>query len=164
MNRGLCPSRVLTTPLAGIHFDSHQTSDTTAVASHEGVAPDVVVHLRECQGTHGYLAGAVNFEPRLSVEGDQEVLTHEDGAAHAGLAAQVLQVAPQQDGALALLAEGAVDGQDVDVNCGAVRLVQDQGILDSEGGGRRGDPFLSMWECLEENMSIIRMHHSCCVS
>lgn len=98
-------------------------SSTAAVPAHEGVAPDRVQHLDEGEGPHSDLAGALHLEARLLVEGHQEVLAHEHGAADVGQAAEVLQVAPHQDGAFALLAEGPVDGQGVDVDGGPVGLV-----------------------------------------
>lgn len=100
------------------------------------MAPDWVEHLREGEGPHRDLAGALHLEARLLVEGNQEVLAHEHGAADVGQAAEVLQVAPHQDGAFALLAEGPVHSQDVDVDGGPVRLMESQGILENrEGGG-----------------------------
>lgn len=88
------------------------------------MAPDGVEHFDEGEGPHRYFAGAVHLEPRLLVKGNQEVLTHEHSAADVRQAAEVLQVAPHQDGAFSLLAEGSVDCQDVDVDGGAVRLME----------------------------------------
>lgn len=102
---------------------------TAAVPPHEGVTSDRVDHFHEGQGSHCDLAGAQCLEARLLVEGNQEVLAHEHGAAHVGEAAQVLQVAPHQDGAFALLAERPMHGQHVDVDGVAVRLVEGQRIL-----------------------------------
>lgn len=102
---------------------------TAAVPPHEGVTSDRVDHFHEGQGSHGDLAGAQSLEARLLVEGNQEVLAHEHGAPHVGEAAQVLQVAPHQDGAFALLAESSVHGQHVDVDGVAVRLVEGQRVL-----------------------------------
>lgn len=96
------------------------------------MSADRALHLDEGQGPHGDLAGALHLEAGLLVEGHQEVLAHQDGAPHAGQAAQVLQVSPHQDGALALLPEGAVDRQDVDVDGGAVGLVEGQSVLQEE--------------------------------
>lgn len=94
---------------------------------------DRVEHFDEGEGPHCDLAGAQCLEARLLVEGNQEVFTHEHSAADVGQAAQVLQVAPHQDGPFALLAESPVDGQDVDVDGGAVRLMESQGILENRG-------------------------------
>lgn len=94
------------------------------------MAPHRVEHLCEGEGPHCDDAGAQHFEAGLLVEGDQEVLAHEHGTADVGQAAEVLQVAPHQDGAFSLLAEGPVDSQDVDVDCGPVRLVESQGVLE----------------------------------
>lgn len=90
---------------------------------------DRVDHFHEGQGSHLDLAGAQSLEARLVVEGNQEVLAHEHGAAHVGEAAQVLQVAPHQDGAFALLAECSVHGQHVDVHGVTLGLVKGQRIL-----------------------------------
>ena len=73
------------------------------------MATDGALHLDEGEGPHGDLTGALHLEPRFPIERHQEVLTHEDGAADVGQAAQVLQVTPHQDGAFALLPEGTVD-------------------------------------------------------
>lgn len=104
-------------------------SSTPAVSPHEGVAPHRVQHLDEGEWPHSDLTGPLHLKARLLVEGNQEVFTHEDSTAHVGQATQVLQVTPHQDGAFALLAEGAVDGQDVDVDCGPVGLVESEGVL-----------------------------------
>lgn len=101
------------------------------------MAPDRVQHLDEGEGPHCDLAGALHLKTRLPVEGNQEVFAHKHGTAHIGQAAEVLQVAPHQDGAFALLAEGPVDGQDVDVDGGALRLMESEGILGKWGGGFR---------------------------
>ena len=87
-----------------------QRSSTAAVPTHEGVAPDRVEHLDEGEGPHRDVTGALHLEARFLVEGDQEVFTHEHSAADVGQAAEVLQIAPHQDGAFALLAKGPVDG------------------------------------------------------
>lgn len=97
------------------------------------MAADGVPHLREGQVGHGDGAAAQNLEARLAVEGDQEVFTHQHRAAHVGQAAEVLQVAPHEDGPFALLPEGAVDGEDVDVDGGAARLVERQRVLRQRG-------------------------------
>lgn len=105
-------------------------SDRLTVAAHVGMAADGVPHLSEGEVGHGDSAAAQNLESRLAVERDEEVLAHQHGSAHVGQAAQVLQVAPHQEGAFALLPEGAVDRQDVDVDGGAAGLVESQGILE----------------------------------
>lgn len=104
-------------------------SSTATVTAHEGVAPDWVEHLDESEGPHRDLTRALHLEARLLVEGNQEVFAHEHSAADVGQAPEVLQVAPHQDGAFALLAEGPVDSQDVDVDGGPVRLMESQGVL-----------------------------------
>ena len=96
------------------------------------MASDWVEHLDEGQGPHCDLAGALHLEARLLVEGDQELLTHEERPADAGQTAEVLQVAPHQNGAFALLAEGPVDGQNVDVNRGPVRFMEGEGVLEDK--------------------------------
>lgn len=102
---------------------------TATVTAHEGMAPDWVEHLDEGEGPHCDLTGALHLEARLLVKGNQEIFTHEHSTANIGQAAEVLQVAPHQDGAFALLAEGPVDSQDMDVDSGAMRLMEGQGIL-----------------------------------
>lgn len=86
-----------------------QHSSTAAVPTHEGVAPDRVEHLDEGEGPHCDVTGALHLEARFLVEGDQEIFTHEHSATDVGQAAEVLQIAPHQDGAFALLAKGPVD-------------------------------------------------------
>lgn len=94
------------------------------------MASDRVEHLDEGQGPHRDFAGALHLEARLLVKGNQELFTHEDSPADAGQTAEVLQIAPHQDGAFALLAEGPVDGQNVDVDRGPVRLMEGEGVLE----------------------------------
>lgn len=113
------------------------TSSATTVSAHEGMATNGMVHLDEGQRAHRDLTGAQRLEATLGVEGDKEILTHQCGSTHVRQAAQVLQVAPHQDGALALLAEGAVDCQNMDMDCGSMRLVQGQSILPREEKERR---------------------------
>ena len=108
-------------------------ADRFTVAAHVRVAADRVQHLREGEVGHGDGAAAQHLEAGLPVEGNQEVLAHQHRPAHAGQAAQVLQVAPQQDGTFALLPEGAVHGEDVDVDRGAAGLVQGQRVLEQRG-------------------------------
>lgn len=100
------------------------------------MAPDWVEHLNEGERPHCDLTGALHLEARLLVEGNEEVFTHEHSAPDVGQAAEVLQVAPHQDGAFALLAEGPVDSQDVDVDSGSMRLMESQGVLENSGGKR----------------------------
>lgn len=102
---------------------------TATVSAHEGMAPDWVEHLDESEGAHCDLTGALHLEARLLVKGNQEIFTHKHSTANIGQAAEVLQVTPHQDGAFALLAEGPVDSQDMDVDSGAMRLMEGQGIL-----------------------------------
>lgn len=84
------------------------TTSAATVAAHEGVAAHGVLHLDEGQWPHRDLARALNLEAGLLVEGHEEILAHEHGAAHVRQTAQVLQVAPHQDGPAALLPERAV--------------------------------------------------------
>lgn len=119
-------------------------SSTATVAPHEGVASDRAEHLDEGQGPHGDLTGALHLEARLLVKGNQELFTHEDSSADAGQTAEVLQIAPHQDGAFALLTEGPVDGQNVDVNRGPVRFMEGEGVLeDKEISDLSRDPVVS---------------------
>lgn len=97
-----------------------------------------VLHLLEAHVGHADGRGAPLLEAGLEVEWHQEVLADEQRAAEARHAAQVLQVAPQQDGALALLAAVAVHRQHVDVHGGGVGDVLGHGFLQGEKvGGRR---------------------------
>lgn len=107
-------------------------ADGLTVAAHVGVAADGVPHFGKGQVGHGDGAAAQHLEAWLAVEGDEKILTHQYGAAHVGKAAEVLQVAPHQDGAFALLSEGAVHGEDVDVDGGAAGLMKGQRFLVSE--------------------------------
>lgn len=93
-----------------------------------------VLHLLEVHVGYGDGRGAPLLEAGLEVEGHQEILADEQRAAEARHAAQVLQVAPQQDGALALLAAVAVHRQHVDVHGGGVGDVLRHGFLEKEDG------------------------------
>lgn len=104
-----------------------------AVAPHVRVAADGVPHLREGQVGHGDGAVPQHLEARLAVEGNEDVLAHQHRSAHVGQAAEILQVAPHQNGTFALLPEGAMDSEDVDVDGGAARLVESQRILEQSG-------------------------------
>lgn len=106
-------------------------TDGLTVAPHIRVATDGIPHLREGQAAHGDGAAAQHLEARLAVEGNEEVFTHEHRPAHVGQAAQILQVTPHQDRPFALLPEGAMDSKHVDVDSGAVRLVEGQRVLES---------------------------------
>lgn len=108
-------------------------TDRLTVAPHVRVAADGVPHLREGHAGHGDGAAAQHLEAGLAVEGNEEVLAHQHRSAHIGQAAEVLQVAPHQDGTFALLPEGAVDGEDVDVDGGAAGLVESQRVLGQRG-------------------------------
>lgn len=110
-------------------------ADGLAVAPHVRVAADGVPHLREGEVGNGDGAAAQHLEARLAVEGHEEVLAHQHRPAHTGQAAEVLQVAPHQDGPFALLPEGAVDGEDVDVHGGAAGLVESQRLLGKQKCG-----------------------------
>ena len=85
------------------------------VPAQGGVAPQGAVHLREGQRAHDDGTWARGMEAEPLVEGHQRVLAHERSLAHGQLASHVVQVAPEQDGALALPPEGAVHGQHVQV-------------------------------------------------
>ena len=102
---------------------------TSTVSPHEGMAPDWVKHLNEIKWPHCDLTGTVHLETRLLVEGNQEVLTHENSTTNVGQAAEVLQIAPHQNGAFSLLTECPVDSQHVNVHSRSVRLMEIQGIL-----------------------------------
>lgn len=111
-------------------------ADRFAVAAHVRVAADWVPHLGEGQVGHGDGASPQHLEARLAVEGDEEVFAHQHRSAHVGQAAEILQVAPHEDGTFALLPESAMDSQDVDVHGGAAGLVERQRFLEGSGNGR----------------------------
>lgn len=69
---------------------------------------DHILHLLEVQVGYGDGRWTFLLEAGLKVEGHQEVLANQQSAAEARDAAQVLQVAPQKDGALALLSAVAM--------------------------------------------------------
>lgn len=79
-----------------------------AVPSCVCLPTDHVLHLLELHVGYGDGRWAFLFEAGLKVEGNQEVLANQQSAAEAWHTAQVLQIAPQKDGALALLAAVAV--------------------------------------------------------
>lgn len=120
------------------HSTSLALCSAATVTTHECVASDWVEHLNEGEGPHPDLTGALNLEARLLVKGNQEVFTHEHSAADVRQTAEVLQVAPHQDGTFALLAEGPVDSQNVDVDGGPMRLMESQGILERKKKGGVG--------------------------
>lgn len=122
-----------TKPLLITRENPHEVplSSTTTVTTHEGVAPDWVAHFNEGEGPHRDLTWTLHLETWLLVKGNQEVLTHEHSTAHIGQAAEILQVSPHKDGAFSLLAEGPVDSQNVDVDCGPVRFMESQCILEN---------------------------------
>lgn len=95
--------------------------------------PQRVLHLMELHA--GHRDGGLPFllEAGLEVERHQEVLADQQGSAEARHAAQVLQVAPQQDGALALLAAVAVHGEHMDVHSRGVWDMLSHGLLQSRG-------------------------------
>lgn len=100
------------------------------VAPHVSVAADGVPHLCEGQVGHSDGTAAQHLEARLAVEGDEEVFAHQYRSAHIGKAAEILQVTPHQNRTFALLPEGAMDSQHVDVDGGATRLVESQRFLE----------------------------------
>jgi len=122
-------------PLPTAAASGHRGGSAAAVPAHEGMTPHGVLHLDEGQLPHRHLAGPQRLEAALLVEGHEEVFAHEQGAAGEGQAAQVLQVPPHEDGALALLPGRAVHGQHVDVHRRAPRLVQGQRRLRTRSGG-----------------------------
>ena len=103
-----------------------------AVSPREGHPPQQILHLPETEVAHGDGRGALPLEASLAVEGHEELLANEQRSEQTRKAAQVLQVAPQQDGALALLPERAVHRQHMDVDRGALGTVEGQGVLGSE--------------------------------
>lgn len=135
--RGLTVFAPCPLPLPGWRVSGLQGS-AAAVPAHEGMAPHLVLHLSEGQRAHRHLAGTQSFETALLIEGHEEMFAHEHGAPGAGQAAQVLQVSPHQDGTLALLTEGSVHGQHVDVHRRAPRLVQGQRRLQGANGAVSG--------------------------
>lgn len=108
-------------------------ADRLTVAPHVCVAADGVPHLCERQVGHCDGAAAQHLEARLAVERNEEIFTHQHSSANVGQAAEILQVTPHQNGSFALLPEGAMDSEDVDVDSGATRFVQGQGVLKQSG-------------------------------
>lgn len=108
-----------------------------AVPPQGGVAPRGALQLREGERAQREGARAHEAEAEPLVEGHQSVLTHEHGPAHVRLAAQVVQVAPHQHGALALPPASVVHGQHVQVGGAAPGPVQRQRLL---GTGRDVSP------------------------
>lgn len=104
-------------------------NSAATVAAHEGVAAHSVMHLDEGQRPDCDLTWALNLEARLLVEGYEEILAHEHSTADVRQTAQVLQVAPHQDGTAALLPERTVHRQHVHVDGGAMRFVKRQSFL-----------------------------------
>lgn len=107
--------------------------DRLAVTAHVRVSADGIRHLRECEVTHGDGAAALNPEAGLAVEWNEGVFAHENSTAHVGQTAQILEVAPHQDGAFTLPPECAVHGEHVDVHGGAAGLVEGQCVLEQSG-------------------------------
>lgn len=105
-----------------------------AIAPHVRLSPDGKLHLREREVRNGDGARTHHLEAGFLVERNQHVLAHERGASHVGQATEVLQVAPHQDGTFALLTEGPVDRQHVDVDRVAIWLVKSQCVLLSKMG------------------------------
>lgn len=108
-------------------------ADRLTVAPHVCMATDGVPHLCERQVGYGDGAAAQHLEARLAVERNEEVFTHQHCSANIGQAAEILQVTPHQNGSFALLPEGAMNSEDVDVDSGATWLVQGQGVLKQSG-------------------------------
>lgn len=95
--------------------------------------PQRVLHLVELHARHRDGRLPFLLEAGLEVERHQEVLADEQSSAQARHAAQVLQVAPQEDGALALLAAVAVHGKHVDVHSRGVGDMLGHGLLEGRG-------------------------------
>lgn len=104
--------------------------DCLAVAPHVRVPADGIPHFREGQIPHGDGAAPQHLETRLAVERNEEILAHKHCPAHVWQTAEVLQVAPHQDGPFALLPERAVHCQNVDVHGGAAGFVDSQRVLE----------------------------------
>lgn len=81
---------------------------------------DCVLHLLELHVGYGDGWWPSLLESGLLVEGHQEFLANQQSSAEAWYTAQVLQVAPQEDGALALLSTVTVHWQHMDVHSRAV--------------------------------------------
>ena len=96
---------------------------------------DRVLHLMELHVGHGDGWRSLLFEAGLDVERHQEVLANQQSSPEARYATQVLQIAPQDDGALALLAAVAVHRQHMEVHSGAVRDVLSHGLLEERDTG-----------------------------
>ncbi|KAG9334805.1 hypothetical protein JZ751_006554 [Albula glossodonta] len=81
------------------------------------------------EGAHADGGRALLLESGLEVEGHKELLAEQQGAAQPREAAQVLQIAPQQDGTLTLLPAVPVHRQHVDVHRGRVWHVRGHRLL-----------------------------------
>lgn len=75
-----------------------------AVPSCVRLPTERVFHLLELHVGHRDGRWPCLLEASLEVEGHQEVFTNQQGSAEAWHTTQVLQIAPQEDGALTLLA------------------------------------------------------------
>lgn len=104
-------------------------NSTATIAPHEGMTTHGILHLDEGQWPHRDLTRALNLEAGFLVEGHKKIFTHEHGTANVRQTAQILQVAPHQDGTAALLSECTVNRQHVDVHRGTVRFVKGQSFL-----------------------------------
>lgn len=133
-----CQNKPPTPPCFGIWGNerSNCVNSAATIAAHEGVTAHRVLHLNERQRPHRDFARALDLEAGFLVERHEKILTHEHGTANVRQTAQVLQVAPHQDGTAALLPERTVHRQHVDVHRGTVRFVKGQSFLYGTGDKR----------------------------
>lgn len=113
----------------------HRPLSASAVPSRVGQASQLVLHLVETEGSHGDGGRALVLEAGLEVEGHQEFLADEQRPTQAWQTAQVLQVAPQEHRALALLSTVPVHRQHMDVDRRGVGDVGGHGFLNHRKRG-----------------------------
>lgn len=104
----------------------------TAVPPGVGLPTQRVLHLLEVHVGDGDGRRPFLLEAGLAIERHQEVLADQQSPAQAWHAAQMLQVAPEDNGAFALLTAVAVHRQDVDVHCGGVWDMEGHGLLEKK--------------------------------
>ncbi len=104
-----------------------------AVPSCVRLPTEHVLHLLEVHVGYGDGWWPFLLEAGLEVERHQEVLANQKSSAEARHTAQVLQVAPQEDGALALLATVTMHWQHVDVHSGGVWDMLSHCLLERRG-------------------------------
>lgn len=117
-------------PESKFSFRERRSGLAATVSSCIRLSAEQILHFLEAQVGHRDFRRPLLLEAGLEVEGHQEVLADQQRSPETRHAAQVLQVAPQENGALALLSTVAVHGQHVDVHGGGVWHVPRHGLLE----------------------------------